>query len=136
MSRTSRTNRPGQTIFEAGSQDPARAISGDVAAIDNAARRYRDTRDLVDASALLDCIENLRRFVLLRQTLARGLAKPARSGKASRGKYICELLHGLIGDVPSLVQSCTQNGNYRMERDTRRAIACLCFLGSLDPQFL
>lgn len=136
MSQISRTNRTGQTIFDARVQDPVRAIAADVAAIDSAARRYGETRDLADASTLLDSIENLRRFVLLRRTLATGLARPARSGGTSRGNYICRLLHGLIHDVPSLVQSSTQNGNYRMERDTRRAIACLCFLGSLDPQFI
>ena len=136
MSRTSKANTPGRTIFDAGEEDLALAIAGDVAAIETAARRYDETRDIVDASTLLDSIEHLRRFVLLRQTLAKGLAKPARPGGAPRGKQICEILHGLIGDVPSLVKACTQNGNYRMERDTRRAIACLCFLGSLDPQFI
>jgi hypothetical protein len=129
-------NRPGQTIFEASGGDTGRAIARDIAAIDEAERRYSETRDELDATLLLDAIENLRRFVLQRRALASGLAKPAPRGSTPWGKKICAMLHTLIGDVPSLVQSCMQNGTYRMERDTRRAIACLCFLGSLDPEFI
>lgn len=136
MNHPSTNTETGATIFEAGDGDPLRAIAVDIAAIDGAARRFSETRDVLDASALLDRIENLRRFVLVRRTLARGLAKPSRQGGAPWGKQICEMLRLLIGDVPSLVEVCTANGSYRMERDTRRAIACLCFLGSLDPDFI
>jgi hypothetical protein len=126
----------GPTIFDAPGDDPGLAIADALSGIDGAAVQYRGSNDMLDAIALLDGIEGLRRFVLVRTTLARGLSAPGRGGAAPLGRELCEALHGMIGDVPSLVETCTRQVPYRMERDTRRAIACLFFLGSLDPRFV
>ena len=126
----------GPTIFEAPGDDPRLAIADALAELDGAALRYRRTSDMLDATALLDGIEGLRRFVLVRATLARVLAEPPRHGAPPLGRELCAALDAMIGDVASLVEACTRNGQYRMERDTRRAIACLNFLGSLDHRFI
>jgi len=127
---------PGTTIFDAPGDDPRLSVAGAMDGIDSAARRYHQSSDLLDATALLDAIEGLRRFVLVRATLARVLAEPPHPGAAPMGRQLCEALYAMIGDVPSLVAACTRDGRYRMERDTRRAIACLNFLGSLDHRFI
>lgn len=126
----------GPTIFDAPGDDPGLAIAEALSEIDGVASQYRRSNDMLDAIALLDGIEGLRRFVLVRATLASGLSAPGRNGQAPMGRQLCEALHDMIGDVPSLVESCTRQVPYRMERDTRRAIACLFFLGSLDPRFV
>jgi hypothetical protein len=126
----------GTTIFEAPGDDPQLAISHALEEIDGVAGRYRESKDMLDAITLLDGIEGLRRFVLVRATLARSLSAPPRQGAEPLGRELCDALHDMIGDVPSLVESCTRQVPYRMERDTRRAIACLSFLGSLDPHFI
>ena len=86
--------------------------------------------------ALLTEIEALRRFVLVRGTLVKGLLQPGRADSRPMGLQLCELLQGLIGDVPNLVKSCSLQGARNMERDTRRAIASLNFIGSLNPAFV
>lgn len=126
----------GPTIFDAPGDDPGIAIADALSEIDGVAEQYRRSNDMLDAIALLDGIEGLRRFVLVRATLARGLSAPGRNGEGPMGRQLCEALHEMIGDVPSLVETCTRQIPYRMERDTRRAIACLFFLGSLDPRFV
>lgn len=124
------------TIFDAWGENPAGAIASNLATIDGAERKFRQSSDVEDASALLDSIENLRRFVLVRRTLAQALSQPAQRGGVPVGRQLCDALCAMIGDIPKLVAECTGQGHYRMERDTRRAIACLMFLGSLDPDFI
>ncbi len=137
MSQTIEASRTGATIFDAWSGNPSNVIARDIVRANGAERKYRQSKNMLDATALLDSIENLRRFVLVRATLAKVLARPSRrSGGAPIGKQLGETLHAIIGDVPSLVESCTAQGHCRMERDMRRAIACLIFLGSLDPDFI
>ena len=133
---TSISMKSGTTIFEAPGDDPKLAITHALAEIDGAADRYRRSSDMLDAVALLDSIEGLRRFVLVRATLARILSAPPRQGAAPLGRQLCDALHDMIGDVPSLVECGTRPVPCRVERDTRRAIACLSFLGSLDPHFI
>jgi hypothetical protein len=136
MSISVQAMQPGPNIFDAPGEDPGTAIAGALVEIDGAADQYRRSNDMLDAIALLNAIEGLRRFVLVRATLARGLSSPGRNGAAPMGRKLCEALHVMIGDVPALVENCTRQVPYRMERDTRRAIACLFFLGSLDPRFV
>ena len=136
MSTSVQAMHSGPNIFDAPGDDPGIAIADALAEIDGFADQYRRSNDMLDAIALLDGIEGLRRFVLVRATLARGLSAPSRNGAAPMGRQLCEALHGMIGDVPSLVENCTRQIPYRMERDTRRAIGCLFFLGSLDPRFI
>lgn len=134
------TNRsaalPGASIFDAPGQDVQLAIAHALAEIDGIAIRYRESSDLLDGIALLDEIEGLRRFVLVRAALAETLSRPRRQDAPPMGRQLCEALFEMIGDVPALVKSCTREGAYGMERDTRRAIACLNFLGSLDHRFI
>lgn len=125
----------GTTIFDVPDDDPSLVIADAMAEIDDTAGRYRSSGDTLDAVALLDAIEGLRRFVMVRRTLAGCLAEPRSPGAPPRGRELCELLQAMIGDVPGLVEPCKQTGHSRIERDTRRAIACLIFLGSLNPRF-
>jgi hypothetical protein len=127
---------PGPTIFDAPGDDPRLAIADALAAIDDTAARYRRSNDILDAIALLDAIEGLRRFIMVRRTLASCLSESSRPGAQPWGRDLCQLLQAMIGDVPSLAETCKRNGHYRMERDMRRAIACLIFLGSLNPDFI
>lgn len=124
------------TIFDSADFDPPRQIAEAVEAIDIATAAFRRAPDEDTQTALLDRIEDLRRFVLVRASLARRLKQPMRNGKDPAGREICELLNELIGDVPSLVKACEHNGRYRMDRDKRRAISSLFFLGTLDPNFI
>ena len=126
----------GATIFDVPTNDPRLAISMALDDVDDAARRYRFNPTPEDATALLDSIENLRRFVLVRRTLAEALARPGHEGGAALGRQLCAALNLMIGDVPSLVSTCTRQHEAVMDRDMRRAIACLFFLGSLDPSFI
>jgi hypothetical protein len=126
----------GATIFDAPTNDPRMAISLALDEVDDAARRYRISQTPEDGTAFLDSIENLRRFVLVRRTLAEALAKPGSEGETALGAQLCAALQRMIGDVPSLVSACTRQKEATMDRDMRRAIACLFFLGSLDPGFI
>jgi hypothetical protein len=126
----------GPSIFDAPTDDPLAAVSLALSDVEDAAIRYAASRDVLEGLMLLNEIEGLRRFVLVRATLARGLARRGGNGAPTLGRMLCEALHHMIGDVPSLVNSCMRGGNPSMERDTRRAIAGLNFLGSLDPDFL
>lgn len=126
---------PGPSIFDAPTDDPQMAVRIALDGLADAASRYTATGDVLDGILLLNEIESLRRFVLVRRTLAVALARPDETDTPI-GRRLCEALHLMIGDVPKLVASCTRPGNHNMERDTRRAIACLNFLGSLDTRFL
>lgn len=124
------------SIFDALGHDPQLAIDHALDDIDGIAARFLEHKDSFDGIALLNEIEGLRRFVLVRNTLAKNLSRRRRRDAAPMGRLLCEALHDMIGDVPSLVKACTSNGEPRMDRDTHRAIACLNFLGSLDPHFI
>lgn len=126
----------GATIFDAPTNDPQMAIALALDEVEDAARCYRISQTPEDGTAFLDSIENLRRFVLVRRTLAEAMARPGDDGGAPMGHDLCALLHHMIGDVPSLVSACTRQREAVMDRDMRRAIACLFFLGSLDPSFI
>lgn len=127
---------PTPSIFDAPTDDPQVAVSLALEDIEEAAARFAASGDPLDAIPLLNEIEGLRRFVLVRRTLGLALARPGRLDAPMLGRTLCEALHRMIGDVPSLVKACTQQGACSMERDTRRAIACLNFLGSMDARFL
>ena len=126
----------GPSIFDAPTDDPLQAVSLGLADVEDAALRYGASRDVLDGLLLLNEIEGLRRFVLVRATLARALARSGANGAPTLGRTLCEALHHMIGDVPTLARTCMSGGTPSMERDTRRAIAGLNFLGSLDPDFL
>ena len=126
---------PGPSIFDAPTDDPQMAVRIALDGLADAASRYTATGDVLDGILLLNEIEGLRRFVLVRRTLAVALARPDETRHADRP----QIVRGAAPDdrrCAELVASCTRPGNHNMERDTRRAIACLNFLGSLDTRFL
>ena len=124
------------SVFEASSKDPQLAIAYAIEEIDVILTKYRESNDVMDRMVLLTEIEALRRFVLVRGALVKGLSQPARADERPMGKQLCDALQGMIGDVPNLVKSCSLQGARNMERDTRRAIASLNFIGSLNPAFI
>ena len=124
------------SVFEASSSDPQMAIVYALTEVQNLLNKYNASSDVMDRMALLTEAEALRRFVLVRSALVQGLRKPAQEDGTSLGKLLCETLQGMIGDVPNLVKACSLQGARNMERDTRRAIASLTFVGSLDPAFV
>jgi len=126
----------GLTIFDAPGDNPRLAIAGALDEIGSTAARFRRSNDMLDAMAFLDAIEGLRRFTLVRFSLANSLSEPPYPGAAPRGRALCELLESMIGDVPRLADNCRQQGFSTMERDARRAIASLIFIASLDPRFI
>ena len=124
------------SVFEASSKDPQLAIAYAIEEIDVILTKYRESNDVMDRMVLLTEIEALRRFVLVRGALVKGLLKPGRADSRPMGQQLCEVLQSMIGDVPNLVKSCSLQGARNMERDTRRAIASLNFIGSLNPAFV
>ena len=124
------------SVFEASSQDPKIAIAVAIDEIDTLLAKYRESNDVLDRMALLTEIEGLRRFVLVRTPLLKGLSEPGRTDSRPMGQQICEALQGMIGDVPSLVKVCSLQGARNLERDTRRAIASLNYVGALNPAFI
>ncbi len=124
------------SVFEASTKDPLIAITTALEDIEKLLAAYRKSEDVLDRMAVLTEIEALRRFVLVRGALIKSLRQPSRTDGRPLGKLICEALQGMIGDVPNLVKACSLQGARNMERDTRRAIASLNFIGSLDPTFV
>ena len=124
------------SVFEASTKDPLIAITTALEDIEKLLAAYRKSEDVLDRMAVLTEIEALRRFVLVRGALIKSLRQPCRTDGRPLGKLICEALQGMIGDVPNLVKACSLQGARNMERDTRRAIASLNFIGSLDPTFV
>jgi len=124
------------SVFEASTKDPQAAVALAVAEVARLLAKFKASQDVLDRMELLTEVEALRRFVLVRGALLRALKQPGISDDRSLGKELCDLLRGMIGDVPDLVKSCSLQGARNMERDTRRAIASLTFIGSLDPSFV
>lgn len=131
-----KTEATGQTIFDVNRKAPQFAIACAIQELERQLARYQSSRGADGASGLLDEIECLRRFVLVRASLAKGLAKTSRRDNRTVGRQLCDVLHAMIGDVPRFVATYSAPGAPIMERDSFRVIACLNFLGSLDPEFL
>ena len=112
----------------------ARAIVA--AAVDSDVAEYGwQSQDVMDRMRLLTEVEALRRFVLVRGALLKGLQQKGSKG-VSLGKELCDSLRGMVGEVPELVKTCSLQGARNMERDTRRAIASMTFVASMDPSFV
>lgn len=54
----------------------------------------------------------------------------------SLGRELCDTLRGMIGEMPETMKTTSLQGARNMERDTRRAVASLAFIGSLDSSFV
>lgn len=127
---------PGTTIFDVNREAPQFAIACAIQELERHLGSYNRASGPDNQAALLDEIERLRRFVLVRASLARALAGSSRRDNRSMGRQLCDALHSMIGDVPLFVKIHTAPGAPAMDRDSFRIIACLNFLGSLDANFL
>ena len=65
-----------------------------------------------------------------------GVRRQAARQQVMPNRELCDSLRGMIGEVPEMVKSCSLQGARNMERDTRRAVASLAFIGSLDSSFV
>ncbi|MEY3080269.1 MAG: hypothetical protein RJA94_254 [Pseudomonadota bacterium] len=123
------------SVFEASKTDPQIGVSLAVAEVSKLLAKYTQAEDVLVRMQLLTEVEALRRFVLVRGALLKAMQQTGSNGM-SIGRELCDSLRGMIGDMPELVKTCSLQGARNMERDTRRAVASLAFIGSLDPSFV
>ncbi|MFN4142537.1 hypothetical protein [Aestuariivirga sp.] len=131
-------SRPGSSvcIFETLSGDPHLTAMRAIDTVEGILTRYRFSGSGTERTALLLEIESLRRFALVRRTLAKALSRPGRIDPRPVGRQLCETLLAMVGDVPNLVQACLLHGACHIGVETRQAIACLNLIASLDASFL
>ena len=129
------TTTPTASVFEASTKNPQAAVGTAVAEVARLLAKFKESQDIVDRMNLLTEIEALRRFVLVRGALVKALQQLSLGDARNLGKELCDTLRAMIGEMPELVKSCSLQGARNMERDTRRAIASLGFVGSLDASF-
>ena len=123
------------SVFEASTKDPQLGVSSAVAEVSQLLTKYQASQEVADRMQLLTEVEALRRFVLVRRALLRALQQAGSKG-TSMGRELCDSLRGMIGEAPEVVKTCSLQGARNMERDTRRAVASLAFIGSLDASFV
>ena len=123
------------SVFEASTKDPQVGVTLAVAEVSKLLAKYTQAEDVLVRMQLLTEVEALRRFVLVRGALLKAMQQTGSNGK-SIGRELCDSLRGMIGEVPELVKTCSLQGARNMERDTRRAVASLAFIGSLDSSFI
>lgn len=123
------------SVFEASTKDPQMAVARAADEVAKHLAKYTASQDVLDRMALLTEVEALRRFVLVRGALLAALRRPGSAEGTTLGRDICDALRGMIGELPDVARSCSLQGARNMERDTRRAIASLAFVGSLDASF-
>ena len=124
------------SVYDASTKNSQAGVTAAVTDVARLLTRYTESQNVLDRMQLLTEVEALRRFVLVRGALHKGLQQMTGSKSMSLGKELCDSLRGMIGEVPELVKNCSLQGARNMERDTRRAIASLTFIGSLDPSFI
>ena len=123
------------SVFEASTKDPQVGVTLAVAEVSKLLAKYTEAEDVLVRMQLRSEVEALRRFVLVRGALLKAMQQTGSNGK-SIGRELCDSLRGMIGEVPELVKTCSLQGARNMERDTRRAVASLAFIGSLDSSFI
>ena len=123
------------SVFEASTANPQQGVALAVAEVGRLLAKYTASQDTLDRMQLLTEVEGLRRFVLVRSALLHAMQQPG-SMEMSLGRELCLSLREMIGDVPELVKTTSLQGARNVERDTRRAIASLAFVGSLDKAFI
>lgn len=136
MKNNFKAETAGTTIFDVNLKAPQFAIACAVQDLERHLGRYVRDSTSENQTSLLDEIERLRRFVLVRASLAKALASASRKDNRSMGRQLCDALHDMIGDVQAFVKLYAAPGAPTMDRDSFRMIACLNFLGSLDAEFL
>lgn len=123
------------SVFEASTRDPQMGVTAAVAEVAKLLAKYADSEDVLVRMQLLTEVEALRRFVLVRGALLKAMQQTGSKG-VSLGRELCDTLRGMIGEVPETLKNCSLQGARNMERDTRRAVASLAFIGSLDSSFV
>lgn len=123
------------SVFDVSTSNPARGVAMAVAEVGRLLAKFTQSQDALDRMQLLTEVEALRRFVLVRGALLAAMQKPGSNG-ASLGRELCDCLRSMIGDAPELAKVTSLQGARNMERDTRRAVASLAFVGSLDTSFV
>ena len=123
------------SVFEASTRDPQMGVSAAVAEVAKLLAKYAESEDVLVRMQLLTEVEALRRFVLVRGALLKAMQQTGSKG-VSLGRELCDTLRGMIGEVPETLKNCSLQGARNMERDTRRAVASLAFIGSLDTSFV
>lgn len=123
------------SVFEASTKDPQMGVAAAVAEVARLLSKYSENQDVLVRMQLLTEVEALRRFVLVRGALLKAMQQTGSKG-VSIGRELCDTLRGMIGDVPEMVKTTSLQGARNMERDTRRAVASLAFIGSLDSSFV
>ena len=123
------------SVFEASTKDPQIGVSLAVSEVSKLLAKYSQEQDVLVRMQLLTEVEALRRFVLVRGALLKAMQQTGSNG-ISIGRELCDSLRGMIGEMPELVKTCSLQGARNMERDTRRAVASLAFIGSLDSSFV
>ena len=123
------------SVFEASTKDPQMGVNVAVGEVGKLLAKFLVSQDVLDRMHLLTEVEALRRFVLVRGALLRGLQQTGSKG-TSLGRELCDSLRHMIGDAPNMVKASSLQGARNMERDTRRAVASLAFVGSLDASFV
>jgi len=123
------------SVFEASTKDPQIGVANAVAEVAKLMAKYAQAEDVMVRMQLLTEVEALRRFVLVRGTLLKAMQQTGSKGM-SLGRELCSSLRGMIDDAPEMVKTCSLQGARNMERDTRRTVASLAFIGSLDASFI
>ena len=123
------------SVFEASTTNPQVNVASAVAEVAKLMEKYAQSEDVMVRMQLLTEVEALRRFVLVRGALLKAMQQTGSKGM-SLGRELCDSLRGMIGDAPEMVKTCSLQGARNVERDTRRAVASLAFIGSLDTSFI
>lgn len=123
------------SVFEASTKNPQVGVAAAVADVAKLLAKYSENEDVTVRMQLLTEVEALRRFVLVRGALLKALQQTGSKG-LTLGRELCDSLRGMIGEAPEIMKSCSLQGARNMERDTRRAVASLAFIGSLDASFV
>ena len=123
------------SVFEASTGNPQHGVALAVAEVGRLLAKYTESHDTLDRMQLLTEVEALRRYVLVRGALLQAL-KQCGSKDLTLGRELCLSLRDMIGDVPELARTSSLQGARNVERDTRRAVASLAFVGSLDASFI
>lgn len=135
MDTLTTTSSSSASVFEASLRNPQAAVGAAVSEVAKLLAKFKESQDVLDRMNLLTEVEALRRFVLVRGALVKALKEPGLGDAGSLGRELVQTLQVMIGDAPEVAKSCSLQGARNMERDSRRAVASLGFIVSLDPSF-